>query len=128
MSLQPQQPGNQLPGVSPLTGYAPPLETRFKPGNRANPSGVPKTVSLAKKLAAHSTPEIIKRMIKIALEAEEKYAIPAAALVIERALGKAPTMRELYPLKQDADTGAASGLTDEQSARIYSILKEGKNA
>ena len=79
-------------------------------------------------MAAKATPEILQRMIQIALTAEEKYAIPAAALIFERGLGKASVMRELYPLKQDADVGASTGLTDEQSAKIYAILKEGKNA
>lgn len=30
------------PGASPLTGVAPPLETRWKPGQSGNPSGLPK--------------------------------------------------------------------------------------
>lgn len=113
---------------SPLNGVVPPARTQFHRGVSGNRAGVPKTVSEAKRLAAKATPEIIARFIKIALGDEPRYAIPAGIVVVERGLGKVPTMRELYPLKQDADTSAASGLTDEQSSRIYAILKEGKNA
>lgn len=126
MSLQ-IQPANSVP--SPISGTVLPPEHRFKPGVSGNPHGVPKTILTARKLAAKASPEIIKRMTKIALEAEEKFAIPAAALVLERGLGKAAAMRELYPQtnpeQHDADV---AGLSEDQQRRIFEILKEGKNA
>lgn len=124
------QPGNKhLPGASPTSGVVPPEENRFKPGKSGNPSGVPKSVAHARRLAAKASPAIIQRMEQFALTEEPKYAIPAAALVLERGLGKPATMRELYPAtKPDAEPDTASNLTnlnDDQRARIYAIIREG---
>lgn len=126
MTLQ-KQPENMLPGISPISGFAPPMETRFRPGKSPNPGGIPKSVAHARKLAAKSTPEIIKRMIDIALKSDnERNAIMAGALVLERGLGKVGAMRELYPLVSQTDS-SINGLSDDQAARIYAILKEGPN-
>lgn len=116
------------PGVSPVSGVAPPVETRWKPGKSMNPGGVPKTVAQARKLAAKATPELMARMIEIAKMEEPKYAIPAAALVFERGLGKAGTMRELYPARSETQSAtdlALNQLSEDQQARIFAILREG---
>lgn len=118
------------PGVSPFSGVAPPLETRWKPGKSPNPGGIPKTVAQARKLAAKATPELIQIAITIAKSDEEatKDRLVAIALVCERGLGKAGTMRELYPVKsatQSATEVALNQLTEDQQARIFSILREG---
>jgi hypothetical protein len=80
-------------------------------------------------MAAKATPEIIARMTEIALTGEEKYAIPAAALVLERGLGKAAAMRELYPKvaaqEENALQSDIAGLSDDQRSRIFQILREG---
>lgn len=115
--------------VSPLSGVAPPTQHQFKPGKSGNPGGLPRTVREARKQAAKASPEIIRRMTDIALTEEPKYAIPAAALVLERGLGKAATLRELHPTtKPDTDTDSPTvlaNLNDDQRARIYAIIREG---
>lgn len=125
MSTQPQPPGIR---PSPLNGVIPPESGRFKPGVSGNKAGLPKSVAQARKLAANATPEIIQRMIALATDPETngKVAVSAAALVLERGLGKAGAMRELYPQKNTEDDTQAGigGLSDDQQRRIYQILRE----
>lgn len=114
--------------VSPTSGFAPPVETRWKPGTSGNPGGVPKKVLQIRKLAAAKCPRAIERLGEWMESGEYKASISACVAMLDRGLGKTGAMRELYPAKpqdESAEQLAVNQLTEEQQARIYAIIREG---
>jgi hypothetical protein len=90
-STQPKRPFP--PGVSPTSGFAPPVEHRWKPGQSGNPGGRPKGQSITASLRALLEKEHNgKRIVELLAERIMKEALagkfPFAKEVLDRADGK----------------------------------------
>lgn len=121
----------QHPDASPLNGVVPPEATRWPAGKSPNAGGIPKSVYVARRIASKASPELLELAVRIAKDEGEatKDRLVAISLVVERGLGKAAAMRELYPKaaakEENALQSDIAGLTDDQRSRIFQILREG---
>ena len=99
----------------------------FPKGTSGNPGGLPKQVAQARRLAAQACPEAIETLKRWMAGDDARASIAACMALLERGLGKAAAMRELYPAKQQdaAQLPEVAGLSDSQLERIIAIAKEG---
>lgn len=100
----------------------------FQPGKSGNPGGIPREVRAARKLAAAACPEAIRTLEKWMRGDDPKAAIAACLALLDRGLGKASQMRELYPKTAAAQADGlpfkAADLTDSQLSRMLQIARE----
>lgn len=99
----------------------------FKPGVSGNPGGLPREVRIARKLAAQMSPKAIKTLEKWMDSDDARASIAACMAILERGLGKAAAMRELYPPKGAAHSNPlipVHDMTNDQLERILRIAHE----
>jgi len=102
---------------------------QFKKGQSGNPGGVPKTYNEVAGLAREYTAPAIRRLAEILLDRRAKHrdVINAAALILERGLGKPPALVKLEVDERRSQPVVAQELTTtdvERAAEIARILIE----
>lgn len=102
---------------------------QFKKGQSGNPGGVPKAYSEVAALAREYTAPAIRRLAEILLDRRAKHrdVINAAALILERGLGKPPAFVKLEVDERRPQPVAPQEITAsdvERAAEIARILVE----
>jgi hypothetical protein len=97
-----------IPDVPP-SGNAPenrPPSGQFQKGRSGNPGGRPKVEGGIRELAREHGPDAIRRLVQLMYSRNERVAVAACGVILDRAYGRAPQALQL-----DADVGfRGSGL------------------
>jgi hypothetical protein len=98
---------------SAVTAPPPPVRGKpFKRGKSGNPGGRPATSEETKAALRAALPQAIERLVKLLKSKDERVALAASQVIMNRVLGREP------PTVPDEAQGREDGLTKEQAAAI----------